>query len=52
MAPSRIDENVNYPVVFAFHGKGGQGRSFMSSFIPFAEDGRFVAILPNGIDRG
>jgi len=52
MAPSRIDENVNYPVVFAFHGKGGQGRSFVNSFIPFAEDGRFVAILPNGIDRG
>ena len=52
MAPSRIDENVNYPVVFAFHGRGGQGRNFVNSFIPFAEDGRFVAVLPNGIDRG
>jgi polyhydroxybutyrate depolymerase len=52
MAPSRIDENINYPVLFAFHGRGGRGRNFVSSLIPFAEAGRFVAILPNGIDRG
>ena len=52
MAPSRIDEDVNYPIVFAFHGKGGQGRNFVSSMIPFVEAGRFVAILPDGIDRG
>ncbi len=52
MAPSRIDENVNYPVVFAFHGKGGQGRNFVSSMIPFVDAGRFIAVLPNGIDRG
>ena len=52
MAPSRIDENRNYPVVFAFHGKGGQGRQFVSSMIPFVDAGRFVAILPDGVDRG
>ena len=52
MAPSRIDEDISYPVVFAFHGKGGQGRNFVSSMIPFVDAGRFVAILPNGIDRG
>ncbi len=52
MAPSTIDENRRYPVVIAFHGKGGRGRSFVSSMIPFVDAGRFVAILPDGIDNG
>lgn len=51
-APRQVDANRRYPVVIAFHGKGGRGDMFLGPTRPFVDDGRFVAVLPDGIDRG
>ncbi len=50
-APARIDERRRYPVVFAFHGNGGRPQSFVGQLRRFVDEGRFIAILPEGLER-
>ena len=48
--PEIVDETLNYPVVFFFHGAGGSNLNFLNN--PFVVEqinsGQFVGIYPNG----
>ena len=50
-APQEIDERRRYPVVFFFHGNGGRPDGFVGQMRPFMNQGRFVAVLPEGLER-
>ncbi len=49
--PARLDESRRYPVVFAFHGNGGRPHGFVGQLRRFVDQGRFIAILPEGVER-
>ena len=49
--PTRLEENRRYPVVFAFHGNGGRPQGFVGQLRRFVDQGRFIAILPEGLER-
>ena len=50
-APGRLVPAERYPVVFAFHGNGGRPEAFLGQLQRFVDAGRFVAILPEGLER-
>ena len=43
-----IDLSINYPVVFAFHGRGGTNTSWVNKLKSFTDNGEFVGIYPQG----
>jgi len=47
-APSVINPDINYPIVFAFHGNGGSNTSWVNSLNAYTNNGDFVGIYPQG----
>jgi len=50
-APSIIDSLKSYPILFALHGNGGQPEHFVGQFRDVIDEGEFIGIYPEGIDR-
>ena len=50
-APMQLDPNRRYPIVFAFHGNGGRPQGFLGQLRRFVDAGRFIAILPTGMEQ-
>ena len=48
-APQGIDPEKNYPVVFFFHGSGGEAEGGQEFIGPLVEQGEVVGIYPQGI---
>ena len=46
--PDNIDLNKNYPVVFAFHGRGGINTNWVNKLKSFTTSGDFIGIYPQG----
>ena len=46
--PDIIDFNKNYPVVFAFHGRGGTNTNWVNKLKNFTSNGDFIGIYPQG----
>lgn len=46
--PSSIDESKDYPVVFAFHGRGGNKDNWISSLKKYTDAGDFIGVYPQG----
>ena len=46
--PENIDLATNYPVVFAFHGRGGTNTSWVNKLKNFTDSGDFIGIYPQG----
>ena len=46
--PENIDLSVNYPIVFAFHGRGGTNISWVNKLKNFTDSGDFIGIYPQG----
>ena len=46
--PENIDLSINYPVVFAFHGRGGTNTSWVNKLKNFTDSGDFIGIYPQG----
>ena len=46
-----IDTNKLYPVVFGLHGNGGTNTGFLNRLKGLTDDGEFVGIYPQGIQR-
>ena len=43
-----IDLNINYPVVFALHGRGGTNTGWVNKLKQFTDKGEFIGIYPQG----
>ena len=43
-----INSDVDYPIVFALHGKGGKNTSWVNQLKSFTDSGEFVGIYPQG----
>ena len=43
-----INSDVDYPIVFALHGKGGKNTSMVNQLKSFSDSGEFVGIYPQG----
>lgn len=46
--PENINLSINYPVVFAFHGRGGTNTSWVNKLKSFTDNGEFIGIYPQG----
>lgn len=48
--PINFDKKIKYPVVFAFHGAGGNGDQFLNnwSLNQLINSGEFIGVYPNG----
>jgi len=46
--PNTVDVNKDYPVVFAFHGRGGTNSSWVNKLSKFTNSGEFIGIYPQG----
>lgn len=46
--PSIIDKTKSYPIVFAFHGRGGSNISWVNTLKRFTDNGEFIGIYPQG----
>ena len=46
--PNVIDTNKNYPVVFAYHGRGGNNNSWINKLINYTNSGEFIGVYPQG----
>ena len=46
-----INENKLYPVVFGLHGNGGTNTVFLNRLKRFTDEGEFVGIYPQGIQK-
>ena len=46
--PNVIDTSKSYPIVFAFHGRGGNNNSWVNHFINYTNSGEFIGIYPQG----
>ena len=46
--PDNIDLNKSYPVVFAFHGRGGINTNWVNKLKSFTTSGDFIGIYPQG----
>ncbi|MEE2789690.1 MAG: hypothetical protein VX589_20285, partial [Myxococcota bacterium] len=47
-APQNIDPTMTYPILFAFHGSGGQAQQFTNRFQRYIDQGHFVGVYPQG----
>ena len=45
---TNINSDIDYPVVFALHGKGGKNTSWVNLLKSFTDSGEFVGIYPQG----
>ena len=46
--PSEVDTSIDYPIVFAFHGRGGNNNSWVNQLKDFTNNGDFIGIYPQG----
>ena len=46
--PDFIDTSKSYPIVFAFHGRGGNNISWVNHLINYTNSGEFIGIYPQG----
>lgn len=46
--PTVVDTSKEYPVVLAFHGRGGTNTSWVNKLKKFTNDGSFIGIYPQG----
>ena len=46
--PNVIDTSKSYPIVFAFHGRGGNNNSWVNHLINYTNSGEFIGIYPQG----
>ena len=46
--PNEIDPNINYPMVFAFHGRGGSNTNWANTLTDYTTSGSFIGIYPQG----
>ena len=49
--PEVLDPNHTYPVIFGFHGNGGTPQSMIPLLDRFVQDGRIIAVYPEGYMR-
>ena len=47
-APSVLDAATKYPLVFAFHGGGGNNNHWVNTLRQFTDSGAFIGIYPQG----
>lgn len=47
-APSIINKSKNYPIVMAFHGRGGTNQNWINLLKKYTDNGDFVGIYPQG----
>ena len=47
-APDVIDTNKNYPVVFAYHARGGNNNSWINILGNYTNSGAFIGVYPQG----
>ncbi|MEM7801134.1 MAG: choice-of-anchor Q domain-containing protein [Chloroflexota bacterium] len=49
-APDTLDNSQSYPIVFAFHGAGGSGQSFVNNthLNVLIDSGAFIGVYPSG----
>ncbi|MBJ33464.1 MAG: hypothetical protein CMC89_01935 [Flavobacteriaceae bacterium] len=47
-APSVLDAATKYPLVFAFHGGGGNNNHWVNTLRQFTDSGTFIGIYPQG----
>ena len=47
-APAIPDANIKYPLVFAFHGRGGNNNNWDNTLRQFTDTGSFIGIYPQG----
>ena len=45
---TNIDSDIDYPIVFALHGKGGKNTGWVNQLKSFTDSGEFVGIYPQG----
>tara|TARA_B100000401_G_scaffold363847_1_gene261789 strand:- start:109 stop:966 length:858 start_codon:yes stop_codon:yes gene_type:complete len=45
---TNINRDIDYPIVFALHGKGGKNTSWVNQLKSFTDNGEFVGIYPQG----
>ena len=45
---TNINSDIDYPIVFALHGKGGKNTSWVNQLKSFTDSGEFVGIYPQG----
>jgi len=46
--PSIIDQSKDYPLVFAFHGRGGKNKNWVNKLKNFTDNGEFIGVYPQG----
>ncbi|MGB2129526.1 MAG: alpha/beta hydrolase family esterase [Flavicella sp.] len=46
--PTSIDTLKNYPLVFAFHGRGGNKDNWIRTLKKFTDSGEFIGVYPQG----
>ena len=46
--PDVIETSKSYPIVFAFHGRGGNNNSWVNHLINYTNSGEFIGIYPQG----
>ena len=47
-APPDSDATAKYPLVFAFHGRGGNNKHWVNTLRQFTDAGAFIGIYPQG----
>ena len=47
-SPNVIDAAKNYPIVFAYHGRGGNNTSWVNQLSNYTNSGEFIGIYPQG----
>lgn len=54
VVPSGLDPQKKYPLVIILHGGGGNARQMIefSGFLPLAQKEKFLALYPNGYEKG
>ena len=45
---TNINSDIDYPIVFALHGKGGKNTGWVNQLKSFTDSGEFVGIYPQG----
>jgi polyhydroxybutyrate depolymerase len=52
--PKDLPRDTAVPLLFVYHGGGGEAKGTMnlSQFNPIADQGRFIAVYPEGIGKG
>jgi polyhydroxybutyrate depolymerase len=50
-APASFEPGRAYPLLFAFHGNGGSGDGFVSTFSSWVSAGDFIGVYPDGMSN-